>query len=87
MEAVAIRLGQDERWTYLTGHGASKEPVDLVVRAFDADVLVAVGDAERGPDSEPVRVPAGQGRRLCGWHFFARPLDVQRPARVVYRGA
>jgi hypothetical protein len=87
MEAVAVRLAEGERWTYLVGPGASKDPLDLVVRAFDADVLVAIGDAERGPDGEPLRVPAGQGRRLCGWHFFARPADAARPARVTYRGA
>lgn len=86
MEATAVRLPSGERWSYLGGQAAAKEPIDLVVRAFEAAVLAAVGDQERGPDSEPILIPAGQGRRLCGFHFFARPASAAGGALVSFRG-
>jgi hypothetical protein len=86
MEATAMRLPSGERWSYLGGQAGAKEPLDVVVRAFEAPVLAAVGDQERGPDSEPVLVPAGEGRRLCGWHFFARPASAASGALVTFRG-
>lgn len=86
MEAVAKRLPPADRWTYLCGVAAGEKPTDVVVRAFDAPALVAVGDGARGPDVEPVLVPAGQGRRVVGAHVYARPADPARPGRVSYRG-
>ena len=86
MEATSRRLPVGEAWTYLGGQPDAKEPIDLVVRAFEAPVLVAVGMNDRAPDSEPVLVPLGEGRRLCGSHFFARPLEALRPAIVTVRG-
>ena len=86
MEATSRRLPAGEGWTYLGGDGSAKEPIDLVVRAFETSVLVAVGGNDRAPDGEPVLVPSGQGRRLCGQHFFARPAVASAPAVVTLRG-
>lgn len=86
MEATVVRLSSGERWSYLCGQSGAKEPIDLVVRAFEGPALCAVGDAERGPDSEPILVPVGQGRRLCGFHFYARPADPTRSSLITYRG-
>jgi hypothetical protein len=86
MEAVAVRLPAGDRWTYLCGQTDAKKPADVVVRAFERPLLCAVGDAERGPDTEPILVPAGQGRRLVGNHFFCRPADPAGGGLVTYRG-
>ena len=86
MEAVAIRLPVGERWTYLCGQVDAKKSGEVVVRAFDAPALCAVGEAERGPDAEPVLVPSGEGRRLVGQHFFARSADPARACLLTYRG-
>jgi hypothetical protein len=85
LEATSRRLPAGERWTYLGGQADAKEPFDLVVRAFEAPVLVAIGENDRAPDTEPVLVPVGQGRRLCGQHFFARPAE-GAAAVVTFRG-
>ncbi|MFM8981033.1 MAG: hypothetical protein ACKOSS_11305 [Planctomycetia bacterium] len=86
MEATLKRLSPGEAWAYLGGQPGAKEPIDLVVRAFEGSVLVAVGENDRAPDTEPVLVPAGQGRRLCGFHFFARPATAASGAVVSVRG-
>jgi hypothetical protein len=86
MEATLKRLPPSEAWCYLGGQTGPKEPFDLVVRAFEGSVLVAVGENDRAPDTEPVLVPAGQGRRLCGWHFFARPARAGAGVVVSVRG-
>jgi hypothetical protein len=86
MDATSLRLSPGSAWAYLGGQPHAKEPLDLVVRAFEGPVLVAVGENERAPDAEPVLVPAGQGRRLCGTHFFARPAEEARGAVVTLRG-
>lgn len=86
MEATSRRLPAGERWTYLGGQADAKEAFDLVVRAFEAPVLVATGENDRAPDTEPVLVQRGEGRRLCGLHFFARPAVAGAPAVVTLRG-
>lgn len=86
MEAIAVRLPPGERWTYLCGESGAKKPADVVVRAFEHALLAAVGTGERGPDTEPVLVRPGEGRRLVGQHFFARPADPVQGSLVTYRG-
>ncbi|MFM8387367.1 MAG: hypothetical protein ACKOCB_11205 [Planctomycetia bacterium] len=86
MEATLKRLPPGEAWCYLGGQPGAKEPLDLVVRAFEGSVLVAVGENDRAPDTEPVLVPAGQGRRMCGFHFFARAAAPAAGALVSVRG-
>ena len=86
MEAVALRLTRVEGWTYLGGDAEAKKPLEGVIRAFEHPVLAAVGEGPDAPTGEPVEVPAGEGRRLEGRHFFARPGEPARPCRVSYRG-
>lgn len=86
MEAVAVTLAAGDRWTFLCGVSAGEKPTDVVVRAFEVPALVAIGEGARGPESEPVLVPAGQGRRVMGMNVYARPADPTRPGRVTYRG-
>jgi hypothetical protein len=86
MEAVEIRLPAGDRWTYLCGQGADQKPTDVVVRAFGFPVLAAVGSGENTPDVEPILVPSGQGRRLVGRHFFARPADPAQGGLLTIRG-
>lgn len=86
MEAVEIRLPAGDRWTYLCGQADAKKPNDVVIRAFGQPALCAVGDGERGPDAEPVLVPVGQGRRLVGRHFYARPADPALSGLLTVRG-
>ena len=86
MEATAIRLPPGDRWTYLCGQADAKKPADVVVRAFEEPLLCAVGQGEGSPDTEPVLVRPGEGRRLVGQHFFARPADPARGGVVSYRG-
>jgi len=86
MEAHALRLRKTDGWTYLGGRPEAKKPLEVVLKAFEGDALFAVGPTEREPGGEPIRVPRGQGRRLAGLHFFARPADPRRPLLVSHRG-
>lgn len=86
MDAVALLLPSGDRWTYVCGQAGAKQPGDVVVRAFERPVLCATGEVERGPDSEPILIPAGQGRRVVGFHVFARPADPSAASRISYRG-
>lgn len=86
MDAYALRLRKMDGWTYLGGRPESKKPPEVVVRAFAGDILFATGSHEDGPDTDPVRVPEGEGRRLTGSHFFVRPAPPERPAMLTHRG-
>ena len=72
MEQVAKRLTGDG-WTYLGGDADAKQPLEVVVRAFEGAAQAAVGEGPDAPGDEVVDVPVGEGRRLEGRHFFARP--------------
>jgi hypothetical protein len=87
MEQVALRLTRTDGWTLLGCDPEAKKPVEVVVRAFEHAVEVAVGETDRMPDAEPVSVPAGEGRRLTGRCFFARPTNPGLgPCLISYRG-
>lgn len=85
METHAVHLMGSE-WTYLGGDDEAAKPIELVLRSYDQDVYGATGEDQGAPDTEPVLVPAGQGRRLEGKHFFVRPSDPALPCRVAHRG-
>ena len=84
-EGIALTLVPGEGWRHL-GSTPETEPVEVVLRSFDAPVRFATGATSRMPDSEPVVVPPGSGARLSGLHFFAMATDAGGPARVVVRG-
>ena len=87
MDAYALRLRKTDGWTYLGGKPDARKAPEVVVRAFEGDVLFATGEEESAPTSEPVRVPEGEGRRLTGLHFFVRPAPpAERPALITHRG-
>ena len=85
METHAVHLSKPE-WTYLGGDDEAKKPVELVLRSYDQDVHAATGSGANAPDTDPVVVPAGEGRRLEGKHFFVRPSDPAQPCRIAHRG-
>lgn len=84
MDQVALRLVGSSAWTHLGGNSEAKKPLEVVVRAFEGDVLFATGSCAEEPDSDPVEVPAGEGRRLAGKHFFVRPRGAD--CLLSYRG-
>jgi hypothetical protein len=86
VEQVALRIQKTDGWTYLGGDPDAKKPLEVVFRAFEGDVLAATGETGKEPASESVLVPAGEGRRLEGRHFFARPARPDRPVLMSYRG-
>jgi hypothetical protein len=87
MEQVALRLTKTDGWTLLGGDPEAKKPVELVVRSFEHPVAVAAGESDRMPDKDAVRVPAGEGRRVVGRWFFARPAEPSLgPCLISYRG-
>ena len=86
MEQVALRLDGTARWTYLGGDSEARKPLQVVVRAFDRDVQFRFGSSAAEPDGDVVAVPAGEGRRLEGRHFFAQPAVAGNPCRISYRG-
>ena len=87
MDAHALRLMKTDGWTYLGGRPEAKKPPEVVVRAFEGDVLFATGGDETAPDTDPVVVPEGEGRRLVGTHFFVRPAPpAERPVLLTHRG-
>ena len=83
MDQVALRLDGTGGWVYLGGKPDAKKPLEVVVRAFDADVEFATGSGSDAPDGEPLVVPAQEGRRLEGLHFFVR---ANTAGRISYRG-
>lgn len=85
MEAFAITLKPDEGWHHL-GSTPEKAPVEVVLRAFDGAVAFATGSTARTADGPPVTVAAGEGARLSGLHFFAKPAGPGGPCRIVVRG-
>ena len=86
MDHVALRLAGPTDWTYLGGDAEAKKPLEVVVRSFDRAVCFAVGEAQDAPEEPSVTVPAGEGRRLAGRHFFVRPLEAGASCRISYRG-
>ena len=84
MEQVALRLIGDS-WTYLGGDADAKQPLELVVRAFDGAACMAIGEGPDGPTGDPVDVPEGEGRRLEGRHFYAKPAT-GNSCLISYRG-
>lgn len=86
MEQVAIRIQKTDGWTYVGGDAEAKKPIEVVIRAFEGNVLTAIGEGESTPTSEPVAVPEGEGRRLVGRHFFVRPAPPERACLISFRG-
>lgn len=84
-EAVALTLPADASWRLL-GSAPEGKPVEVVLRSFDRAVLFAVGAGRAAPSAEPIEVAPGQGARLEGLHFFARPGPGSGPARILVRG-
>jgi hypothetical protein len=85
MEGIALTLKPGEGWRHL-GSTPETEPVEVVLRSFDAPVRFATGATARAPDSEPVVVGPGLGARLTGLHFFAHAAESGGPCRVLVRG-
>lgn len=85
MDHVALFLARDAGWTYLGGDAEARKVLDVVLRAFDQDVEFAIGADANGPEGDTVRVPAGEGRRLQGRHFYAR-ATANGPCRITRRG-
>ena len=83
MDQVALRLDGTGRWIYLGGNADAKKPLEVVVRAFDDPIEFATGSGAESPDSDPVAVPTGEGRRLEGLHFFVRSAV---RTRISFRG-
>ena len=86
MEARALRLSSSDHWTYLGGDTDSKDAPECVLRAYDHPIEFATGATEREPDGEQTSVPRGEGRRLTGRHFFARPRSPAQSCRISVRG-
>ena len=83
-EAFTVTLdGADWR---LLGSTPEKEATEVVVRAFDRDVLVATGSSAGRPDGTPITVRAGSGGRVLGLHVFARPALAGTRCRILVRG-
>jgi hypothetical protein len=85
MEQVALTLPPGSGWTYLGGDAEARKDIEVVLRAFDQDVEFVKGQDAETPGPDPVRVPVGEGRRLVGRHFFARPTG-QGACRITRRG-
>jgi hypothetical protein len=86
MDHVALRLPGTRSWTWLGGDDGARKPREVVLRAFDRAVEFAVGSSREAPGGTPVLVPVGEGRRLAGTHFFARPVEAGASCRVSVRG-
>lgn len=84
-EGVAHTLAPDASWRFL-GSAPEGKPVEAILRSFDRTVLFATGAGPSAPESTPVAVAPGEGARLTGLHFFARPGPGEGPARIVVRG-
>jgi hypothetical protein len=86
MEQIALRLQKTDGWTRIGSQPDARKPPEVVIRAFDGPVLAATGTTEKAPDGEPVLVPPGEGRRLAGFHIFARPAPPEGPRLITHRG-
>ena len=87
METVARRLTDNSTWTYLGGDAEAKEAPECVLRAFEASATLAAGDTDQQPDeTTAIEVPPGEGRRLAGRHFFARPTPPVTSCLIAVRG-
>ena len=86
MDQVALTLGADPGWTYLGGDAEARKDREVVVRAFDQDVLFTTGATPDTPDGQSVTVPNGEGRRLVGRHFFVKPTAAGSACRITQRG-
>lgn len=84
-EAWTITLAPDSGWRFL-GSTPEKTAVEVVLRSFDGDVLFATGAGKEKPDGTPMTVKAGEGGRLEGLHFFAKPTQTTQPCRILVRG-
>ena len=84
-EGRTMTLSPGEPWRYL-GSTPEKDAVDVVVRAFDRDVLVATGATAAKPDGASLTVSAGSGGRVTGLHVFAKPASPGAPCRILVRG-
>ena len=84
-EAFTLTLAPGADWRLL-GSTAEKTAAEVVVRAFDADVLVATGSTPNGPDAAPVTVTAGSGGRVLGFHVVAKPARPGASCRILVRG-
>ena len=85
MEGIALTLKPGEGWKHL-GSTPETEPVEVVLRSFDAPVRFATGKTPRMPDGDPVVVQPGSGARLSGLHFFAKPVRAGEPCRILVHG-
>jgi hypothetical protein len=87
MEQVALRLAPAADWMHLGGEDEPRKPLEVVVRAFEGDVLFATGATAEMPGADdPVHVPEGRGARLSGAHFFVRPAAPGSGCLLSYRG-
>ena len=84
-EAFTLTLEPEEGWRLL-GSTPEKSDVEVVLRSFDADVLFATGRSKDAPDAPPITIHAGEGGRLTGLHFFARPTAHGASRRILVRG-
>jgi hypothetical protein len=85
-EAVAMTLDPGAAWRRVAS-APEEKPIEVILRSFDRPVLFATGSGGNAPDTEPVLVAPGEGARLEGRHFFARPTPGDAPSRVLVRGA
>ncbi|MBL9086272.1 MAG: hypothetical protein JNM10_03950 [Planctomycetia bacterium] len=72
-------------WTFL-GSTPEKTAVEVVLRAFDTDIEFATGTSAAHPDAPATRVRPGEGARLSGLFFFARPASATAKGRILVRG-
>ena len=84
-EAWTLTLPAGADWRLL-GSTPEKDAVEVVVRSFDRDVLVAAGATAAHPDASPVTVRAGFGGRVSGLHVFAKPASPGASCRILVRG-
>ena len=84
-EGRSITLPPDAGWRLL-GSTPEKSPVEVVLRAFDVPVLFATGRGPAAPDAAPTAVAPGEGARLSGLHFFAKPATPGAGGRILVRG-
>lgn len=86
MEQIARRLAPSKTWTYIGGVKAEAQPVELVLRAFEGDLLAATGEEAGAPGTEITRIRVGGGARLTGRHFFVRPAGERDGCLFSFRG-
>jgi hypothetical protein len=84
-EAQALTLPAVDAWRHL-GSTPESEPVEVILRSFDRPVLFAVGKTPNRPDGDPATVSPGEGVRLTGLHFFAKPARAGEACRILVRG-